>query len=125
LDAPRDSPGFLLSSLRQNATFQGLFKDRVVSLFTDGLFAPDIQNPSIRVAGVKKLYLDWASNIELAVIAESARWGDNRRPEKPYTRDNEWRTFIEWMDDTYFQERSAIFLAQLAAIGLYDLEDEG
>jgi hypothetical protein len=32
--------------------------------------------------------------INLAIIAESARWGDVLRPDQPYTRDNEWQSCV-------------------------------
>ena len=78
-------------------------------LFNDGPATPE---PSY--ARYKKL----ADQVELAIIAESARWGDQsqqrrrtRRPTGEHMRD--------YILDTYMPQRPAIVLNQLKTAGLY------
>jgi hypothetical protein len=40
--------------------------------------------------------------LDLPIICESARWGDERRSSRPYTRDNEWIKEVEKVRDTFF-----------------------
>jgi len=40
--------------------------------------------------GAKEVMQALLDEIDLAIIAESARWGDVGRPDHPYTRDHEW-----------------------------------
>ena len=70
--------------------------------------------------------------IEDAVIAESARWGESEgsafggggdNQDLPLRRDEHWRKVVEYTREEYLPKRSDIVLAQLFAQGLYpDLE---
>ena len=68
-----------------------------------------------------------AHEIEWAVVAESARWGDYRRDVHPYkvgpyelyTRDTHWRPEIQRLQETYFPQRTAIVIQQLKDAGLF------
>ena len=78
-----------------------------------------------------------ASQLDTAIIAESARWGDNRRdvmttqgggtaPFYLYDRNNVftnatcgWLPEINRLITSYFPQRTASFLAQLRTAGLY------
>ena len=68
-----------------------------------------------------------ADEIELAVIAESARWGDYRRdvhsfssgPYRLYTRDDFWVPQREWLMNDYLPRRTDIALDQFRSRGLY------
>jgi len=73
--------------------------------------------------------MSWArrsSDIELAVIAESARWGDYRRdihaykngPYELYTKADHWDKQLNWLMNEYFPKRSQIVLDQLRDIRL-------
>ncbi len=53
-----------------------------------------------------------ANQIELAVIAESARWGDNSR-EIPRTKDDDWLPAINDIRTTWFPQRTNIVVDQL------------
>jgi len=108
-DAP-DSPGRLHQRLRANPEYRLRFADHVHRhMVADGVLAP--QN-------AWKLYERLASQIDRAVVGESARWGDYRR-EPPYTRDVEWIATLRWLRDVYFPQRTAIVLEQFRADGLY------
>ena len=53
-----------------------------------------------------------ANQIELAVIAESARWGDNSI-EIPRTKDDDWLPAINDIRTTWFPQRTNIVVDQL------------
>ena len=65
--------------------------------------------------------------LELAIVAESARWGAYRcrvhpyktGPYEIYTRDEFWRPEIERLLGEYFPRRSQALQHQLRAAGLY------
>jgi hypothetical protein len=75
-------------------------------------------------------YRRWAKEIEGAVVAESARWGDYRRdvhsyktgPYELYTRDDHWRPEIHRLLEEYFPRRTAVVLNQLRQAKLYSPE---
>ncbi|MFM8359685.1 MAG: CotH kinase family protein [Verrucomicrobiota bacterium] len=69
-----------------------------------------------------------AGEIEAAVVAESARWGDYRLTVHPYregryeryTREDHWRPEIRRLLEDYFPRRPAAFRRQLTEAGLLD-----
>jgi hypothetical protein len=58
------------------------------------------------------LYMQRIEEVRAAMLVESARWGDNRRPEQPYTV-ADFEAELAWLLGTYFPQRSAIVRAQL------------
>lgn len=72
-------------------------------------------------------WLRRADEIELAVVAESARWGDYRRDVHPfewgpfslYTRDEFWTPAKNRVLDEYFPRRTETVLEQFRSRGLY------
>ena len=68
-------------------------------------------------SAVRARFLARKNEIDRAVIAESARWGDSKR-EPPLTRDNEWIAEINRILNQYIPQRTAIVLAQLRADGV-------
>ena len=122
-------PSFLYSQLRQNPVFRNRFKSRANELLgPGGMLSPD---------SVIEVWDKRANEIELAVIAESARWGDYRRDNHPYkndpyelyTKNTHWLNEQDRLMNDYFPKRSQIVLDQLVEIGLAgdiitDIEDE-
>ena len=93
-----------------NPEFQLRYADRAFEhLFNGGAFTPT--NASARFEAR-------ALEIESAVIAESARWGDHRRS-VPYTRDGEWTTERNRINTQFFPARPAHVISQLRIHGLY------
>lgn len=93
-----------------NPEFQLRYADRAYEhLFNGGAFTPT--NASARFEAR-------ALEIESAVIAESARWGDHRRS-VPYTRDGEWTTERNRINTQFFPARPAHVISQLRIHGLY------
>ncbi len=104
-----DGAAIPYAALRQNPEFCLLFADHVQKhLFNGG---PGTVEPSY--ARYKKL----ADQVELAIIAESARWGDQSSA-TPYTL-ADWRAMRDYILNTYMPQRPAIVLGQLKNAGLY------
>lgn len=96
--------------LMQNATYRLKFMDAVqATLFNDGLFTPD---------KAAELYQHRLDHVEQAIVAESARWGDNRRSQ-PYTRDGEWRGEADRLLNDYFPERTEVIIQLLRNRGFF------
>ncbi len=120
-----DSPAELYSLLRKNAEFRLLFADRAHRhFFNGGILSvhpqhviPDPVHPQWNRPA--DFFFRRVAEIQSAIAAESARWGDNQRPAQPYTPDVEWKAELDWMRGTYFPQRSAIVLNRLSAAGLY------
>jgi len=98
------------AELRSNPEFNLLFADHAHRhLFNGGAATPDVSY---------QRYKDLADEVELAIIAESARWGDQSRSNNPYTQ-ADWRSTRDYVLDTYMPQRPAVVLQQLRAAGLY------
>jgi hypothetical protein len=113
------SPPRLFQKLRANVEFRRQFADRVRRhFFEGGLLTP---------GPAAQRFRRWATNIEDAVVAESARWGDYRRDVHPYktgpyelyTRNDHWRPEINRLLTQYFPQRTAVCLQQFRQAGLY------
>jgi hypothetical protein len=116
---PDSDPTGLLNYLDDIEEFRVRFGDRVHKhLFHGGVLSPDRN---------AERWIRRANEIELAVIAESARWGDYRRDVHPYewgpfhlyTRDAFWTPAKNRLLDEYFPRRTDIALAQFKSRGLY------
>lgn len=118
-------PGELYANLRQSEEFRVLFGDRVHRHFSEGgIFWVDPENPAVDPDHPERnrpgaFYERRIDEIYDAVLLESARWGDARRPGLPYTRDREFLAEHRRLLEGYFPRRSSIVLAQLRGIGLY------
>ncbi|MGL1935648.1 MAG: CotH kinase family protein [Fibrobacterales bacterium] len=88
-----------------NKQYRTLFKKVVdKEFYNNGLFTPDR-------AGT--LFEKRLNEIDYAIIAESARWGDNRRPEEPYTKWVEWQQNKDYLLKTWFPRRTKRVLRQI------------
>ena len=106
--------GELHINLMKNENYRMLFADRVQKLFFDGgPFTPE----SLVVH-----YQELASEIELAIIPESARWGDQHYQSDPLTQDD-WLAERDWILNTYLAQRSGIVLDQLRKANLFPVVD--
>jgi hypothetical protein len=63
-------------------------------------------------------FLKRKQEIDLAIIAESARWGDSKR-NTPYNRDDHWLPEISFVMDDWMSDRTEIVLGQLINKGWY------
>src|SRR5205814_1625708 len=88
-------PPRLFHKRQENAEFRRMFAERAkLHLIGGGALTP---------AKAGERFQKWAKELDLAIIAESARWGDYRRdvhryktgPYELYTRDEHWRPEVE------------------------------
>ena len=106
-------------SLKQNAEYRLFFADRVHKFFFNG----GILTPESLIGR----YANLAASVERAIVAESARWGDQHRHppltlEEWYDRDfnyNDGRAGRDWILNYYLPQRSDIVLQQFRNAGLY------
>jgi len=98
-------------ALKQNKEFRVLFGDHAHRhLFNAG--------PATCEASFAR-YKELADEVELAIIAESARWGNQSRS-TPYTL-ADWQRKRDYILDTYMPQRPAIVLEQLRDTDLYPM----
>lgn len=116
-------PSRVFQKLRENEDFRRLFADRVQKhCFGDGV---------LTASAAGELWKIRARQIEKAVNAESARWGDYRRDVHPwqtapyelYTKQDHWTLQKNYILNTYFPNRSSSFLSSLRNAGLFPAID--
>jgi hypothetical protein len=104
------NPQYLHEKLTANIEYKVRFSDHVYKhFFNHGALTP--------LASQNRL-MSRAAEIDTAVIAESARWGDTK-VEPPRTKDDDWLPSVVWIRDQFFPKRINIVLGQLKADGLY------
>jgi hypothetical protein len=104
------NPQWLHYKLCSNAEYRLRFADRAYSyLSKGGLLSPD---------KAKALFHQYVEEIDTAIIAESARWGD-AQSWTSLTRDDDWLPEINNLDDNYFPYRTDIVIKQLKDENLY------
>lgn len=109
-DVP-ETPTYVYARCRANAEFRQLFADRVLyHLFNTG---------ALSISNNLRRWDARMAEVDRAVVAESARWGDYRRPEKPYTREVEWLSSNAWMRAVFFPSNHIVALKRFSNAGLY------
>ncbi len=106
-----NQPTHLHQQLTVNADYRMRFADHVHRHFFNG--------GALTAEAASARWMRRANEIALALSAESARWGDNKRPNAPYTPDEEWRDELNFLITEYFPQRPDIVLNQLKARRLY------
>ncbi|MBI1840868.1 MAG: CotH kinase family protein, partial [Verrucomicrobia bacterium] len=106
---PTDSPAFLYAKLRDNPLFQARFSARVLALTT----GTGILTPSQNTARWERR----RGEIDHAIVAESARWGDSRQT-VPLKR-SDWLAEMNWMRISYWPLNHDIALNRFRSVGLY------
>lgn len=102
-------PQWLHYKLSANKEYRQRFGDRVYqNFFNGGVFTPEV---------VTARFEKRVRQVENAVIAESARWGDTQR-EIPYTY-TDWYTEIINVETQLFPYRTDIVIGQMTQAGLY------
>ena len=117
-------PSRLFQQLRKNEDFLRLFADRVQKFcFGNGPLTPE---------SAAERWIKRAGQIEKAVVAESARWGDYRRDVHPYqpvgpfelyNKEDHWLPQMDYVVNTYFPSRTDVFISQLRKAKLYPSSD--
>ena len=100
-------PGALYLALLANADFRTSLVARAEALLgVGGTLGPE---------NAAALYRKRLDEIDAAILLESARWGDNRRADEPYTR-ADWLTERDRLLDTFFPKRSSVVLSQVRTL---------
>jgi len=106
-----NQPSFFHQRMARNLEYRMLFADRAHRLlFNGGLLTP---------GRVEQTWMQFADEIELPLAAESARWGDNKRPTRPYSTDSEWTRELNRLKDSWFPRRTEILISQLQRRNMY------
>ncbi|MBI4604959.1 MAG: lamin tail domain-containing protein [Planctomycetes bacterium] len=104
------SPSFLYGKCMANAGFRRQFIDRVQEhLFGDGVLTE---------ARSYERWLARQTETDLAIVGESARWGDSKRG-VPYKREVEWLAEMNWERDQYWKKIHPIAVGRFRRVGLY------
>ncbi|HEY3324108.1 MAG TPA: lamin tail domain-containing protein [Planctomycetota bacterium] len=106
----KSNPQWVFQQCWANAEFRVRVADHVQRHFFDG--------GALTPAACQARFNARKNQINAAVVAESARWGDSKR-EPAYTRDGTWLPQCNSILNTYMPARSNIVLNQLIAKGLY------
>jgi len=102
----RFHPQWLHKRLAGNAEYRMHFADRVYRhFFNEGVIQPE---------HLTEIFMQTADAIDLAIIAESARWGDLQK-----SKHNAWVPAINEIVTGFFPYRGEIVLDQLRIAGLY------
>ncbi len=102
-------PQWLHHRLSAHADYRARFAERVQKhFFAGGVFTQE---------AIVERFLQRARQIETAIIAESARWGD-AHVETPHSQ-RDWQRGIDHLLTDYFPQRGTIVLAQLQDADLF------
>jgi hypothetical protein len=85
--------------------------------FADHVHRHLFNNGPMTVEGAEQLFASRAAQIDMAIIAESARWGD-AKTHPPRTK-NDWLIAIDWVINDYMPDRTSIVLNQFRNKGWY------
>lgn len=128
------APSEIFQALRGNAEFRLRFADHVHRhFFNGGIFYVDRTNRNWNPAHPEwnrpaAAYMKVIQQIDPAIVAESARWGDVARPGQAYTRDVEWMRELQSLlfitnspgnTVNYFPTRSSNVLSTFRVAKLY------
>ncbi|HPC96890.1 MAG TPA: lamin tail domain-containing protein [Sedimentisphaerales bacterium] len=104
------NPQWLHQQLTAHPEYRMRFADHVYKhFFNDGVMTP---------AAATRLLTARKNTIDLAIIAESARWGD-AKVAKPRTKDDDWLPQVRFLLNDYLPKRTDIVLGQFKAKGWY------
>jgi len=105
--------GFNPQTLHQYLTVHPEYRMK----FADHVHRHFFNNGPMTVEGAQQLFASRAAQIDLAIIAESARWGD-AKSNPPRTK-NDWLNAIGWVLDTYMPSRTSTVIEQFKRKGWY------
>ncbi len=101
---------------KHNPAFRMEVADRLQKHFFNG-GAMTVTNNQTRMQSFRDI-------LDLPIVAESARWGDVNYNDPvgttvTFTRNDHWRSEMNWFRDTYIPTRNATLLTQMRAIGMW------
>jgi hypothetical protein len=113
-------PSRVFQQLLKNEDFSRMFADRIQKYC--------FNNEVLTAESAAERWIQRANQIDRAIVAESARWGDYRRdvhqwqtagPFDLYTKEAYWLPQMDYMLNTYFPNRTDVFINQLRNAGLF------
>jgi hypothetical protein len=108
------NPQWLHQQLVAHDDYKMRFADRVYEhFFNDGVMTPE---------ATANFLWSRKETIDLAIIAESARWGD-AKVSKPRTKDDDWLPQVDYLINDYFPFRTDVVLNQLQSKNWYPSVD--
>lgn len=113
----KGEPTQMIDALKRNPLFKQIMQQRIEKhlIAADGVLKPE---------SAAARYEQLCDEIDLAIIGESARWGDYRKStgetSDVYTRNDFWLKRKADLLANYFPTRTATLLSQLEAAGLFD-----
>ena len=106
---PHSNPQFIFQQMAASPEFRMRVADRVHRWFyNDG---------PMKYENALAIFNQRIAEIDMAVIAESARWGDAKRA-TPLTRDAEWTNEVNRVRNQYLPSRATVVVNQLMADNL-------
>ncbi|MDG2123583.1 MAG: CotH kinase family protein, partial [Verrucomicrobiales bacterium] len=106
--------GLFSLMMSRQPDFKVLFRDRVYKhCFNGGVLTPSVP---------QAIMDHWEQEINLSIIAETARWQPASPASAPWDRDGEWKSELRHYRNTWFPRRTNILLQQLRARGWYPLD---
>ena len=105
----RSTPQYIWFRMHQNPEFRMLAADRIQKHCFNG--------GPLSVEGMRTAFLTRSNEIQRAIVAESARWGDAKSA-TPYTRDT-WVSAMNSTMTSFIVGRTAVLISQLRADGLF------
>ncbi|MBW8002449.1 MAG: hypothetical protein FVQ80_10575 [Planctomycetes bacterium] len=108
------NPQWLHQQLTANSEYRMRFADRVHKHFFNDGIAQQTQ--------AEALFNKRKNQIDMAIIAESARWGDAKAA-TPRTKDDDWLPAINGVINNFFPTRTSVVTAQLRGQGWYPTID--
>lgn len=105
-----ENPAGLHKRLRRSPEYRLRFADRVHRYF--------FNEGKLTAAVHKQFYLDRSEQVRVAMVAESARWGDSKR-EPPFTLDGNWIGERNRIVDSWMPGRHNVIINQFKSDGLY------
>ncbi len=110
----KNVPDGIFSNLIDDPDFATVFRDRLYKhCFNDGLLEPE---------NAQLVFDVRASEIELSIVAETARWQNSSVANAPWDRDGEWLNELNRMRNSFFPTRCNTLLNQIRARGWYPVE---
>jgi hypothetical protein len=100
--------------LHQDLLSHPEYRQRVIEKVQEYFFNGGPMTPAASIARMQERI----PQVEAAIIAEAARWGDAQSPTSPRTKAT-WQTEVDWLLNTYFPGRTNTVVNQLKSDGLY------
>ncbi|MEP0939781.1 MAG: chitobiase/beta-hexosaminidase C-terminal domain-containing protein [Cyclobacteriaceae bacterium] len=111
------NPSAIFNKLLENEEYRLYLADRIQKHF--------FNRGDLTTEATLKRYTEIADELQGAMVAESARWGDYRRDVDGgesydiYTVEDHWLPRLDFMKETYLPQRTDVVVDQLKEMGFY------